>query len=38
MIDHVSLPVRDLEAARAFYAAVLAPLGYALLVTRPRQG
>ena len=35
MIDHVSLPVRDLEAARAFYAAVLAPLGYALLVTRP---
>ena len=35
MIDHVSLPVRDLEAARGFYAATLAPLGYALLVTRP---
>ena len=35
MIDHVSLPVRDLEAARGFYAATLAPLGYTLLVTRP---
>ena len=28
MIDHVSLRVRDLPAARAFYAAALAPLGY----------
>ena len=36
MIDHVSLPVRDLEAARTFYAAVLAPLGYTKLVTRER--
>ncbi|MEC9431838.1 MAG: VOC family protein [Pseudomonadota bacterium] len=35
MIDHVSLPVADLSAARAFYAAVLAPLGYRLLVERP---
>lgn len=35
MIDHVSLPVRDLEAAGAFFAATLAPLGYRLLVTRP---
>jgi catechol 2,3-dioxygenase-like lactoylglutathione lyase family enzyme len=35
MIDHVSLPVRDLDAARTFYAAVLASLGYSLLVTRP---
>lgn len=34
MIDHVSLPVRDLVAARAFYSALLAPLGYALLVER----
>jgi len=35
MIDHVSLPVRDLDAARRFYAAALAPLGYTLLVERP---
>jgi catechol 2,3-dioxygenase-like lactoylglutathione lyase family enzyme len=28
MIDHVSLRVRDLAAAKAFYAATLAPLGY----------
>lgn len=35
MIDHVSLPVRDLDMARQFFAAALAPLGYTLLVTRP---
>jgi catechol 2,3-dioxygenase-like lactoylglutathione lyase family enzyme len=34
MIDHVSVPVRDLAAAGAFYAALLAPLGYARLVER----
>lgn len=34
MIDHVSVPVRDLAAAAAFYERVLAPLGYARLVTR----
>lgn len=34
MIDHVSLPVRDLTAARAFYTQVLGPLGYSLLVER----
>ena len=28
MIDHVSLGVGDLAASRAFYDAVLAPLGY----------
>lgn len=27
MIDHVSIAVRDLRAAEAFYAALLAPLG-----------
>ena len=27
MIDHVSLAARDLKAAEAFYAALLAPLG-----------
>jgi catechol 2,3-dioxygenase-like lactoylglutathione lyase family enzyme len=34
MIDHVSIPVRDLVAAGAFYERVLAPLGYAKLVER----
>jgi len=28
MLDHVSIGVRDLAAARRFYDAVLAPLGY----------
>jgi catechol 2,3-dioxygenase-like lactoylglutathione lyase family enzyme len=31
MIDHVSIAVRDLGKAQAFYAAVLAPLGFAKL-------
>ena len=35
MIDHVSVPVRDLAAAAAFYQRLLEPLGYARLVTRP---
>jgi catechol 2,3-dioxygenase-like lactoylglutathione lyase family enzyme len=35
MIDHVSIPVRDLDAAADFYARVLAPLGYVRLVQRP---
>lgn len=34
MIDHVSIPVRDLEAAGRFYDAVLQPLGLQRLVTR----
>jgi catechol 2,3-dioxygenase-like lactoylglutathione lyase family enzyme len=32
MIDHVSVPVADLERSRAFYAAALAPLGYRVLL------
>jgi catechol 2,3-dioxygenase-like lactoylglutathione lyase family enzyme len=28
IIDHVNIPVRDLERARRFYQAVLGPLGY----------
>ncbi len=28
MLDHISIGVRDLTAARRFYDAVLAPLGY----------
>lgn len=35
MIDHVSVPVRNLVASSAFYEHVLAPLGYAKLVERP---
>lgn len=35
MIDHVSIPVSDLGRAAAFYETLLAPLGYAKLVTRP---
>ncbi|NWG26418.1 MAG: VOC family protein [Pseudorhodoplanes sp.] len=35
MIDHVSIAVRDLARATAFYEAVLAPLGYARLEMRP---
>jgi catechol 2,3-dioxygenase-like lactoylglutathione lyase family enzyme len=30
-IDHVKLPVRDLDASRAFYTASLAPFGYKLV-------
>ena len=35
MIDHVSVPVRDLVAAARFYAAVLGPLGFTSLEMRP---
>jgi catechol 2,3-dioxygenase-like lactoylglutathione lyase family enzyme len=34
MIDHVSVPVRDLAKACAFYESVLAPLGLRKLVVR----
>ncbi len=34
MIDHVSIGVRDLAASRAFYEAVLAPLGLAAMLER----
>jgi len=30
-IDHVKLPVGDLEASRRFYSAALAPFGYVLV-------
>src|SRR4029079_18902210 len=33
-IDHAKLPVRDLAAARAFYAAALAPLGCGVVWNR----
>jgi catechol 2,3-dioxygenase-like lactoylglutathione lyase family enzyme len=35
MIDHVSVPVRDLANAVRFYGRVLTPLGYMRLVERP---
>ena len=35
MIDHVSIGVRSLAAARRFYDAVLAPLGYRVLSDYP---
>jgi len=34
MIDHVSVPVRDLAASTRFYEAVLGTLGFARLETR----
>src|SRR5258705_10662973 len=36
MIDHVSIAVRDLDAAARFYEAVLARIGYAKLEVRPK--
>jgi catechol 2,3-dioxygenase-like lactoylglutathione lyase family enzyme len=36
MIDHVSIPVRDLTRAAGFWRAVLAPLGLSLFVERER--
>lgn len=36
MIDHVSIAVRDLAGCAHFYETVLAPLGYAKLVMRPK--
>lgn len=35
MIDHASVPVRDLQLAKAFYEPVLAVLGYTKLDDRP---
>src|SRR3977135_4748184 len=37
MIDHVSIAVRDLDAAARFYEAVLARIGYAKLEARPKK-
>jgi catechol 2,3-dioxygenase-like lactoylglutathione lyase family enzyme len=34
-IDHVTLPVRDYEASKRFYAEVLRPLGLGLLLDWP---
>jgi len=37
MFDHLSLGVRDLEAAGAFYDAVFAPLGAAKSLSKPTE-
>ncbi|HVI33113.1 VOC family protein [Phenylobacterium sp.] len=37
MIDHLSLGVRDLAAARRFYDAFFAPLGAAVLSEKPAE-
>ena len=34
-IDHVNIPIADLEASKAFYAAALAPLGFELVYEGP---
>lgn len=38
MLHHVSLGVRDIEPASAFYDAVLAPLGYVRVWNEPHSG
>ncbi len=35
MIDHISIPVRDLKASARFYETLLAPLGMTRVVERP---
>ena len=35
MIDHMSLPVADLAASRAFYVEALAPLGFGVVMEFP---
>lgn len=35
MLEHVSIPVRDYEKAKAFYLATLKPLGYKLNMEFP---
>lgn len=38
MIDHMGLPVSDIDEAAEFYEAVLAPLGYGLEVEIEEEG
>lgn len=38
MIDHISFAVSDFAAGRAFYDAVLAPLGYARVINLEFEG
>ncbi len=38
MIDHIEIQTRDVGAVAAFYASVLAPLGYTLQVDNKAKG
>jgi catechol 2,3-dioxygenase-like lactoylglutathione lyase family enzyme len=38
VLDHVSLPVSDVERSRRFYEMALSPLGYSLLMQHPISG
>ncbi len=38
MIDHASAAVRDLEKSKPLYTAMLAPLGYTLMMDLPEYG
>ena len=38
MIDHFGINVKDIEANKAFYEAVLAPLGYAKTIDEEPYG
>ena len=38
MISHITLGISDLERARAFYAALLEPLGWTQLTQSPDEG
>jgi catechol 2,3-dioxygenase-like lactoylglutathione lyase family enzyme len=38
MIDHIGFGVGDYEAAKRFYGAALAPLGYGLIMEVPGEG
>jgi len=38
VIDHIGLSVADYEGSKAFYAAVLAPLGYGLIMEVTEAG
>lgn len=35
MLDHLSIPVSDFEASKAFYLSALSPLGYELITDKP---
>ena len=37
VVDHIVLPVADLDRSVTFYEAALAPLGFAMLVRRERE-
>ena len=37
MLDHITIPVRDLAKSRDFYSQALAPLGYKLLFQAPAE-